>query len=367
MRRILVFVLAASLAASAAAAGTYDEGLRALDRKDYAAARTLLRDAAVRGDPAAQYNLGLMLSRGQGAAPDFAGASAWFRKAAAQGHPGGQFNLGLLYQTGQGVKRDLAAAAGWYLKAANQGYVGAQSRLGAMLAAGEGGPRDDAQAAKWFREAARQGDPDAAFAVGLIYAAAARGPRLTAPRLTLQETMDAVFGKGAWRETSGFRTVAQENALRADGAGTVPAGVLSRHSVGTPDAPGAYDVVVTALAPEAAAAKLRRSGLPYRLALPEDSQGGQGAHLHLELYPADPRPLLWHPSAAAFGPDVTIAPKFPGGATGRIWARYDDEARMWLRRAATHGQTCAQWALDGPATGAHAPLQKECAAVLAKD
>ena len=372
MRRLILIVLALSVtAASAAVAGSYEEGLSALDRQDYAAARTLLRDAADHGDAAAQYNLGLVLSRGQGAAPDVHGALAWFRKAAAGGHPGAQYALGLLYQIGQGVKRDLAAAAGWYLKAANQGYAGAQSRLAAMLANGDGVPRDDASAAKWFRAAAKAGDPDAAFNLGLIYVAAARGARQTTPRLTLKDTMDAVFGKGAWRETSGFRTVAQENALRADGAGTVPAGVLSRHSVGTPDAPGAYDVVVTSLSPELAAIKLRHAGLPYRLALPEDSQGGQGAHLHLELSPADPPPPFWRPTAAAFGPglDAAVPSKIPGvggAAAATLSARYDDEARMWFRRAAAQGQSCAKSALEGAGAPAKAGPRKDCAAILAR-
>ena len=373
MRRFSLLVLALSVSAfGAAAAGSYDDGLRALERKDYAAARTLLRDAAEHGDGAAQYNLGLLLSRGQGAPPDVPAALAWFREAAAQGHPGAEYNLALLYQTGIGAKRDPAAATDWYMKAANQGHTGAQARLAGMLANGEGRPRDDARAAKWFREAARQGDPDAAFNLGLIYAAAARGQRQTLPRLDLQGTMDAVFGKGAWRETSGYRTVAQEDALRAAGAGTVPAGVLSRHSVGTPDRPGAYDVVVTGLAPEQAASKFRRSGLPFLRMLAEDDQGGQGAHLHLELYPADPRSSLWRPTAAAFGPglDVAVTPKSPGvgsAASAALSARYVDEARMWFRRAATQGQACAKLALQGAA--AHGPPgpTKECAAILASE
>ena len=45
-------------------------------------------------------------------------------------------------------------------------------------------------------------------------------------------TMDQVFGPGRWRKTSGYRTPAQENALRRQGAGTVAQGRLSRHSLG---------------------------------------------------------------------------------------------------------------------------------------
>ncbi len=99
--------------------------------------------------------------------------------------------------------------------------------------------------------------------------------------------MDSVFGAGHWRETGGYRTPARENALRAQGALTVPAGVLSRHSVGRPDAPGAYDVVVEGVSPAKAAAQLRRASTPFRRVVAEAAHGTQGPHLHLELAPGD--------------------------------------------------------------------------------
>ena len=356
MRRSLIFVLALSVSplgvTGAAAASSYDQAFAALARKDYPAAMTLFRDAADHGDRAAQYNLGRLYSQGLGAPANPAGALLWFRKAAAQGHPGAQFELGQAYRNGQGVPRDLAAAAGWYRKAAAQGYAGAQSHLAAMFASGEGSPRDGAQAARLYRDAAEQGDADGAFNLGLIYAQAARGPRQTPRRLNFKDAMNTVFGEGAWRETSGFRTVAQEDQLRAQGAGTVPAGVLSAHSVGTPDHPGAYDVVVTGMSPLEAAAKFRRSGVPFRNLFPEDAEGPQGPHLHLELPPADPRSTLWRPSADAIGSVVPTS------------ARNEDEARMWFRRAAAQGQTCAKLALAGAEAVVKTAPEKECAAIL---
>jgi hypothetical protein len=98
--------------------------------------------------------------------------------------------------------------------------------------------------------------------------------------------MDTVFGAGKWRETGGFRTPARENELRAQGALTVPVGVLSRHSMGQPGAPGAYDLVVEGISPAQAAEKLRRAGAPFRL-LAEGAHGTQGAHLHVEPWSAD--------------------------------------------------------------------------------
>jgi hypothetical protein len=95
-------------------------------------------------------------------------------------------------------------------------------------------------------------------------------------------TMDRVFGPGRWRQTSGYRTQAQENALRRQGAGTVAPGHTSLHSLGGPEAPGAYDAVVAHLSTAEAAAKLKRdAGGAFRV-LAERAHGPQGAHLHVE-------------------------------------------------------------------------------------
>lgn len=98
----------------------------------------------------------------------------------------------------------------------------------------------------------------------------------------LGSIMDSVFGAGNWRVTGGYRTPERENELRAQGALTVPPGVLSRHSMGRPGAPGAYDIVVPGLSPSAAAARLQRAGAPFRRYLPKGTHGTQGPHLHIE-------------------------------------------------------------------------------------
>lgn len=99
--------------------------------------------------------------------------------------------------------------------------------------------------------------------------------------------MDSAFGPGAWRMTGGYRSPERENELRAQGALTVPPGVLSRHSTGRPGAPGAYDLVVDGLSPAAAAARLRQANAPFRKYFAEGAHGTQGAHLHLEPHALD--------------------------------------------------------------------------------
>jgi hypothetical protein len=98
-----------------------------------------------------------------------------------------------------------------------------------------------------------------------------------------QATMDRTFGPGRWRKTSGYRTQAQENALRRQGAGAVAPGHISFHSIGAPDAPSAYDAVVAGMSLTSAAAKLKRAGGPVSRVLAEGAHGPQGAHLHIEL------------------------------------------------------------------------------------
>lgn len=99
------------------------------------------------------------------------------------------------------------------------------------------------------------------------------------------QTMDQVFGPGRWRQTSGYRSRAQEDALRRAGAGTVAPGHVSRHSVGDPETPGAYDAVVAGMTNTNAAARLRDAGVPFKRVLAEARHGPEGPHLHIELDP----------------------------------------------------------------------------------
>jgi hypothetical protein len=102
--------------------------------------------------------------------------------------------------------------------------------------------------------------------------------------------MDTVFGRGAWRMTGGYRTPEREDQLRAQGAMTVRPGGLSRHSLGRPGAPGAFDLVVDGMSPGEAANRLRVAGAPFARYQPKGSHGTQGPHLHLEPYGFGPAP-----------------------------------------------------------------------------
>jgi hypothetical protein len=127
-----------------------------------------------------------------------------------------------------------------------------------------------------------------AFALGAALSLLA-GPALAGGTTHARFTaiMNQVFGAGAWRMTGGYRTPERENELRAQGAKTVRPGGVSPHSLGSRNAPGAYDLVVDGMSPYEAAARLRRAGAPFARYVPKGAHGSQGPHLHLEPYSYD--------------------------------------------------------------------------------
>src|SRR5947207_14998732 len=80
------------------------------------------------------------------------------REAAERGDAAAQFKLGVKYATGDGVPTNDSLAADWIRRAAQQGYVDAEYNLGLMYADGNGVPQDSGQALVWLRKAAGQGD-----------------------------------------------------------------------------------------------------------------------------------------------------------------------------------------------------------------
>ncbi|NIP73788.1 MAG: sel1 repeat family protein, partial [Gammaproteobacteria bacterium] len=85
-------------AAIAAAAPKLTDGLQAYQQGDYIKALDIWVQLAGRGDPVAQFGLGMLHQGGKGVERDEARAAEWFRKAAEQGFVPAQFNLGNAYQ-----------------------------------------------------------------------------------------------------------------------------------------------------------------------------------------------------------------------------------------------------------------------------
>ena len=331
--------MALAMGAGVASAATFEDGVAAQNRGDLAGAVAAYQDAAARGEDAAEFALGRLYLTGQGAPRNYAAARDWFEKAAAQGNPGAAYELGEMCEGGFGEPRDDAAALVWYRQSATRGYGPAELNLAEMYMRGAGGPKDIPAAIGVITPAAKAGDVAAQLELGMLYADAAREPSPSGVGLDRGEfraLMDRVFGRGSWRETSGYRTPAEEDRLRAAGAGTVPAGKVSRHSLGTADAPGAYDVVVTGMTADDAAARLLSSSAKFSRVIAERAYGDQGPHLHVE-------PLLG--AARAHRPDGS------GGradfATGldATPSELAEQAQYWLQLAAARGEARAVQAL----------------------
>ena len=138
-------------------AADFDAGVEAYKLGDYATALPIFRQLADQGNAFAQYNLGLMYTRGEGVPQDYKEAVKWYRKAADQGQAKAQVSLGFMYLDGNGVTQDYAVAARWFRKAADQGNALAQARLGLMYWFGRGVAQDYVQAHMWFNLAAARG------------------------------------------------------------------------------------------------------------------------------------------------------------------------------------------------------------------
>ena len=66
---------------------------------------------------------------------------AYFSNAADTGRGSTEYQVGIMLSRGEGVSRDMEKALFWLREAASQGHVDAQIALGTLYAEGEGGPR----------------------------------------------------------------------------------------------------------------------------------------------------------------------------------------------------------------------------------
>jgi hypothetical protein len=86
MIRLMAALLAVSVLAAPAAAQVFDPGVAAFKRGDYAGALRAWEPLAVKGNPEAQNNLGVLHANGYGVPRDDVQACFWFNLAAAQNH-----------------------------------------------------------------------------------------------------------------------------------------------------------------------------------------------------------------------------------------------------------------------------------------
>jgi localization factor PodJL len=130
----------------------------------------VLRAAALKGDPAAAYEVGVRFAEGKGIAPNLDEAAKWYDRAAQAGVVPAIFRLGTFYEKGMSVKKDVDVARRYYLQAADRGNAKAMHNLAVLDADGGGKGANYKSASEWFRKAADRGVADSQFNLGILYA-----------------------------------------------------------------------------------------------------------------------------------------------------------------------------------------------------
>ena len=154
---VLTLISLLLIIASPVTAQDFDKGVAAYNAGDFVMALKEFKPLAEDGDSAAQYNLGVMYTNGQGVPQDYKEAVKWYTLAAEQGTAEAQTNLGNIYFDGRGVPQDYKEAAKWYTLAAEQGIAKAQSNLGFMYDNGHGVLQDNVIAHMWYNIGAANG------------------------------------------------------------------------------------------------------------------------------------------------------------------------------------------------------------------
>jgi localization factor PodJL len=194
---------------------------------DRASAAALLATAAERGDPDAQYILGLGDSLQPATERDPERAARWLARAASQGHARAQYALAQAYIDGSGVRRDPAWANMWLERAARRGHGPSQRALALRMLAGEGGPANETEAYRWLAIAVASGQSDAARYRDAL------GVRLESANRAAIDAEAAAFhpvmGAEAWPDPALVRYVQTALAARGFDAGP-PDGVWGRRT-----------------------------------------------------------------------------------------------------------------------------------------
>lgn len=154
MRKSMLGLMILALAsASPGHAQSVRAGVEAWQRGDAAAAVTIWKPLAARGDSDAAFNLGQAYRLGKGVPINLGEAQKWFEVAARAGHVDAQATLGLLlFQSGNRV-----AAIRWLKSAAEAGEPRAMLMLGTALYNGDGVRQDPVTGYAWVSRSAAMG------------------------------------------------------------------------------------------------------------------------------------------------------------------------------------------------------------------
>ena len=147
----------------------FQKGLVQLQAGQMEEGARLIRLAANRNQPAAQYRLAKLYESGTGVAKDPITARELIERAARGGNRIAMHDLGNYHAYGQGgLDRDMVKALDWFTKAAERGVVDSQFNVAFLREGNEGVPADTQTALFWYFIAARQGDQGAPERIAIL-------------------------------------------------------------------------------------------------------------------------------------------------------------------------------------------------------
>lgn len=139
--------------------------------RDEAKGIELIRQAADKGESAAQTTMGSWLANGtRGYAKDDVNALAWFKLAADQNNAAAMGWIGSFTETARGgIAQDFLVALDWFKKAGERGNAASITAAGRMYALGRGVSPDGAEALRWLRRSAAVNHYEAFQWIGNVY------------------------------------------------------------------------------------------------------------------------------------------------------------------------------------------------------
>ena len=129
------------------------------------------REAAKQNLPIAEYNLGIMLSKGVGAEKNMKLAFSALEKAAKKGVTGAQHTIATWLRSGEeGIEKDIPKAIYWYEEAVKHNFIPALYDLAIMFYSGTDTKQDHTRAFELHGKAAGMGFTPAQFSLASMYA-----------------------------------------------------------------------------------------------------------------------------------------------------------------------------------------------------
>jgi len=167
IKSILLFFLLVCFA-SCTKGNEMEDALEAYQKRDYQTAYEIYLLHALRGNPSAQNQLGMMHYWGQGMPHSYSEAASWLKLAAEQGNMSAAYWLGAIYRDEKGGMLNYPEAVKWWRMAVEQGK-GLPDKLGELYEKGLGAPQDFKEALRLYRIGAERYDRIAFVHLGRMY------------------------------------------------------------------------------------------------------------------------------------------------------------------------------------------------------